>query len=208
MGISSFRDRTEKPSVGLADALFGRVRQRVLGLLFGHPDRSYYANEIIGLVGAGSGGVQRELARLEAAGLVAVTRIGRQKHYRANEAASIFPELRGIILKTSGLGDVLRVALSPLESEIRAAFVFGSTAKGADRAGSDVDLMVVSDHLTYAELFTAIETGSAQLARPVNPTIYTSSELARRIREGNPFIMKVLEQPKIWVIGGENELTT
>ena len=204
----SLHDRAAPPSVGVADALFGRVRQRVLGLLFGHPDRSYYANEIIGLVGAGSGGVQRELARLEAAGLVAVTRIGRQKHYRANEAASIFPELRGIILKTSGLGDILRVALSPLSREVRAAFVFGSTAKGVDKAGSDVDLMVVSDHLTYAELFTAIETGSAQLGRPVNPTIYTSSELARRIREGNSFITKVIEQPKIWIVGGEHDLTS
>jgi len=206
--MSSSPDLMEPRPVGLADALFGRVRQRVLGFLFGQPDRSYYASEMIGLVGAGSGGVQRELARLEAAGLVTVTRIGRQKHYRANEAASIFPELRGIILKTSGLGDVLRAALSPLEGEIRAAFVFGSIAKGVDRAGSDVDLMVVSDRLTYAELFGAIETGATQLGRPVNPTIYASSELARRIRERSPFMMKVLEQPKIWVIGGEHDLAT
>jgi hypothetical protein len=98
--------------LGLADALFGRVRQRVLGLLFGHPERSYYANEIIGWVGSGSGSVQRELARLEASGLVTVTPRGRQKHFKANRGAPIFPELRGIVLKTSGLADVLRTALS------------------------------------------------------------------------------------------------
>ena len=207
MGISSSLDHVPAEPVGLADALFGRIRQRVLGLLFGHPDRSYYANEIIAWVDAGSGGVQRELARLEAAGLVTVSRIGRQKHYKANEAAPIFPELRGIVLKTSGMRDVLRSALSPLEGDIRVAFVFGSMAKGVDTAESDVDMMVITDQLTYAELFSALETGSTQLARPVNPTIYTSDEFTRRIRERNPFLMKVMEQPKIWVIGGEYDLS-
>ena len=192
----------------MADALFGRVRQRVLGLLFSHPDRSFYGNEIIRRAGAGSGAVQRELARLEAVGLVTTSRVGRQKHYRANEAAPIFSELRGIILKTSGLRDVLRVALSPLQEGIRAAFVFGSIARGSDAAGSDVDLMVISDRLTYAELFGALETASSQLARPVSPTIYTSAEFTRRIGEGHPFLAKVLEQLKIWIIGEDDVLPT
>jgi predicted nucleotidyltransferase len=192
----------------MADALFGQVRQRVLALLFGHPERSFYANEIIGWVDAGSGAVQRELARMAAAGLLTVSRVGRQKHYQANEAAPIFSELRGIVLKTSGLRDVLRAALSPLERDIQAAFVFGSIAKGLDTAESDVDLMVISDRLTYAELFSALETGSAQLARPVNPTIYTSAEFTRRIGERNPFLTKVLEQPRIWIVGGDDDLST
>lgn len=202
MGIIDATSET----IGLADALFGRVRQRVLGLLFGHPDRSFYANEIIAWVDAGSGAVQRELARLAAAGLVNVSRIGRQKHYRANEAAPIFPELRGLVLKTFGLRDVLRAALSALEGEISVAFVFGSIAKGVDTASNDIDLMVISDRLTYAELFGALETASAQVARPINPTIYTSAEFARRKLEGNAFLTKVLDQPRIWIIGGDDAL--
>jgi predicted nucleotidyltransferase len=134
--------------------------------------------------------------------------VGRQKHYRANEAAPIFPELRGIVLKTSGLRDVLRAELSPLERSIRAAFVFGSIAKGVDTAGSDVDLLVISDHLTYAELFGALEAASTQLARQVNPTIHTSAEFTERIRTRNPFLTKVLGQPRIWVIGGDDDLST
>lgn len=208
MSTSSSLDRAQPEPVGLADALFGRVRQRVLGLLFGHPDRSYYTNEIIAWVDGGTGAVQRELTRLTAAGLLTVSRVGRQKHYQANHAAPIFPDLRGIVLKTSGLRDVLLAALSPLERDIRTAFVFGSIAKGVDSAGSDVDLMVISDRLTYAELFGALEAGSAQLARPVNPTIYTSDDFRRRIRERNPFLTKVLEQPKVWVIGGDDDLST
>lgn len=203
MGIN--RDASPD-AMAMADALFGRVRQRVLALLFGRPDRSFYTNEIIAWVDGGSGAVQRELARLDAAGLVTVSPVGRQKHYRANEAAPIFAELRGIVLKTSGLGDVIRAALAPLEPEISAAFVFGSIANGAAAAESDVDLMVISDRLTYAELFGALEDASAQLARPVNPTIYTPAEFADRRAEGNPFLTKVLERPMIWLIGGADAL--
>lgn len=190
----------------MADALFGRVRQRVLGLLFGHPERSYYANEIIGWVGSGSGSVQRELARLEASGLVTVTRRGRQKHFQANRGAPIFSELRGIVLKTSGLADVLRTALSPLQDDIQAAFVFGSVAEGMDTAHSDVDLMVISDSLTYGDLFAALEAASAELARSVNPTIHTHPEFSRRAQQGNPFLLNVLKGPRIWIKGGEDDL--
>ena len=94
------------PKSGTADALFTKVQQRVLGLLFGNPARSFYANEIIALAGSGTGAVQRELGRLDAAGLVTVKRLGNQKHYQANAAAPVFEELRGLILKTSGLADV------------------------------------------------------------------------------------------------------
>jgi predicted nucleotidyltransferase len=190
----------------MADALFPRVRQRVLALLFGHPDRSFYANEIIGWVDAGSGAVQRELARLTDAGLVTVARIGRQKHYQANQQAPIFAELRGIVLKTSGLRDELRAALEPFEQKVRAAFVFGSVARGEDDAESDVDLMVISDELTYADLFDALESASARIARSVNPRIYTTADLARRLDEQNAFVTRILEQPRIWLVGNDDDL--
>ncbi|MFC1660793.1 nucleotidyltransferase domain-containing protein [Gemmatimonadota bacterium] len=208
MGIPLSPHEMAKRPLGLADALFGQVRQRVLGLLFGQPDRSFYAKEIIGWVDAGSGAVQRELARLETVGLVTTTRIGRQKHYQANPRAPIFSEVRGLVLKTSGLRDVLHDALSPFQSDLHAAFVFGSIAKGSDAAGSDVDLLLISDELTYGELFTALETAASRLARTVNPTIYASAEFARQIGERNPFLTKVLEQPKIWIIGEDDDLPT
>ncbi|MGD2122690.1 MAG: nucleotidyltransferase domain-containing protein [Gemmatimonadota bacterium] len=208
MGNSTLPSEEDRHTLGLADALFGQVRQRVLGLLFGHPGRSFYTNEIIGRLDAGSGAVQRELARLEAAGLVTTSRVGRQKHYKANHGAPIFHELLGIVLKTSGLGDVLREALKPFQRGIRAAFVFGSVAKGSAGAESDVDLMVVSDHLTYAELFVALESASSRLGRPVSPTIHASAEFARKVEEENPFLTKVLQQPKVWIIGEDHDLPT
>lgn len=193
--------------VGIADALFTKVQQRVLGILFGNTGRSYYAKEIITLAASGSGAVQRELARLEGAGLVTVTRVGRQKHYQANPAAPVFSELRALVLKTSGLADVLRAALAPVASAIRAAFVYGSLARREERAASDVDVMVVSETLTYADLFGTLEEASSRLGRTVNPTIYSHAELARRRAEDNAFVNRVLAGPKIWLIGDESALT-
>jgi predicted nucleotidyltransferase len=198
--------RGRSASRGLADALFAKVQQRVLGVLFGNPGRSFYANELIALAHSGTGAVQRELARLEAAGLVTAIRVGKQKHYQANPASPVFQELRALVLKTSGLADVLREALAPSSDHIRAAFVYGSIAKGEDTAASDIDLMVVSEGLTYADLFGALEGASAQLGRKVAPTIYSPKELARRVKQDNAFVTRVLQQPKLWLIGDERAL--
>jgi len=209
MGIKDIQQTRTRSvhSNGIADALFTKVQQRVLGVLYGNPGRSFYANEVIGLAGTGTGAVQRELARLERAGLVTVKRVGNQKHYQANAAAPVFKELRGLVLKTSGLADELRAALSSLTDQITAAFVYGSVARGQDTAESDIDLMVVSDSLSYADLFAKLEESTNRLGRPVNPTVYSQQELATRVHADNAFIKRVLEQPKPWLIGEENVLT-
>lgn len=185
----------------MADALFSRTQQRVLAWLFGQPERSFYANELIGLAEAGSGAVQRELARLVQSELVTVRAMGNQKHYQANKKSPIYAELRNIVRKTVGLAVPLREALAPLQQHVRAAFVFGSVAKRNDTASSDIDLMVISDELGYADVFVALERVSARLGRAVNPTIYTSNELARRVKRGDAFVKRVLAQPKTWLIG-------
>jgi predicted nucleotidyltransferase len=192
----------------LSDALFSTTQQRVLGLLFGQPERSFYATELIGLIGAGSGGVQRELARLEQSGLVTVHRLGTQKHFQANPGSPLFEELCGIARKTVGLAEPLREALAPLAAKIRAAFVYGSVAKRKDTAASDIDLMVLSDSLTYADVFEVLEPLAAKLGRSVNPTVYSRREFSKRRNEAGAFLTRVLAQPKIWVIGKENELST
>ena len=190
----------------LADALFTKTQQRVLGVLFGEPDRSVYASELIRTAGTGSGAAQRELARLEDSGLVVARRIGHQKHYQANAASPLFAELRNIVLKTVGLAEPLREALRPLSSAIRVAFVYGSVAKAADRSESDIDLMVISDSLTYGDVFTALERVAKSVRRQVNPTVYTVTEFSKRIRGENAFVTRVLEQPRVWVIGSEHDL--
>ena len=208
MGTKVRKRRGQSSSRGLADALFAKVQQRVLGVLFGNPGRSFYANEVIALAHSGTGAVQRELARLEAARLVTAVRVGKQKHYQANPASPVFQELRALVLKTSGLADVLREALEPVAERIHAAFVYGSIAKGEDTAASDIDLMVVSAGLTYADLFGALEDASARLGRKVAPTIYSPQELAKRVKQDSAFVTRILEQPKLWLIGDERALAS
>lgn len=177
---------------GIADALFSATQQRVLALLFGQPGRSFFTNELIGLVGAGSGAVQREVKRLVDSGLVTVTRLGSQKHYQANAAAPIYEELRGIVIKTLGVAEVLRAALAPLGDTVRMALVYGSVAKGSDTAQSDIDLLLVSDMLTLEQVYEVLAPVEAQLGRRVSPTLYSVAEFRRRRTSGNPFLTKVL----------------
>jgi predicted nucleotidyltransferase len=207
MGTKKPRIETKLPVVsGIADALFTKVQQRVLAVLFGNPERSFYANELIALAASGSGAVQRELAQLEAAELVTVKRVGNQKHYQANPKSPIFQELRGLVLKTSGLVDALRACLAPLASQIEAAFIFGSVAKSTDTAKSDIDLLVVTQHLTYRELFSALEPATSRLGRVVNPTVYSPKDFEKRVNDGNAFVKRVIARPKLWIIGEESDL--
>jgi predicted nucleotidyltransferase len=206
MGISKKRTVRARRQQSLADALFSTTQQRVLGLLFGQPSRSFYATELIALTGAGSGAVQRELVRLEQSGLATVRRLGAQKHYQANPDSPLFAELCSIMRKTVAIAEPLREVLAPLAPRIVAAFVYGSVAKSADTASSDVDLIIISDGVTYADAFAALEPISTRLGRQVNPTVYTRRELAKRIKDRNAFMIRVLAQPKVWLIGTEDDL--
>nr|AFN66381.1 putative transcription regulator [uncultured bacterium] len=194
--------------MAFADALFSGVQKRLLGLLFGQPDRSFYGNELLRLTGTGRGSLYRELDKLLDAGLVTLKPVGNQKHYQANSESPIFAELRGIVLKSFGLADVLRMALSGFGGRIKMAFVFGSVAKGSDTSSSDIDVMIVAEELSYGDLFEALATAEQTLGRKVNPTLYTPGELVEKVRSENHFVTRVFEQPKIFLIGDENELPT
>ena len=207
MGTSKNQTTTTSRTSSLADALFSGTQQRVLGLLFGQPERSFYATELINLAGVGSGAVQRELASLAQSGLVTVKPVGNQKHYQANPDSPIYAELCGLVRKTVGLAEPLRVALAPLATQIKAAFVYGSVAKKEDTASSDIDLMLVSDTLTFSDTILALQAATESLGREVNPNIFTPQDFAKRLSEGGSFVSRVMAQPKVWLIGEEHDLT-
>ena len=199
MGIS-------KRSSGLASALFSHVQLRVLGLLFGQADREFQVTELIQLASSGRGAVQRELEKLAEAGLVKISMYGNRKAYQANRQSPIFQELRGLIMKTVGLIEPLRAALQPFRSEIDAAFVYGSIAKGKDTAKSDIDIMILGNELTYTSVFAALHKAENKLLRAVNPNLMTTTEWKRKVAEKSPFVSRILQQPKLFVLGSENEL--
>lgn len=193
------------PRYAIADALFTSTQQKVLAILFGQPDRSFFATELISLAGAGSGAVQRELARLSESGLLTVRKIGNQKHFQANHDSPIFNEVRQIVSKTFGLSTPLKDALQPIEDAIKLAVVFGSIASKTDTATSDIDLMVISDSLTLEGLFKVLEPAEQQFRRRINPILLTVDEFDRRKQQRDSFVNRVLAGEIIVLIGSIDE---
>jgi len=189
----------------MVDALFTTTQRRLLGLLFGQPDRSFFATELIELTRSGSGAVQRELRRLADSGLLVVTRLGNQKHFQANHAAPVYQELRGIVLKTIGLAEPIKAALASLAERIQLAVVYGSTAKREDTASSDVDLLIVSDSVILEQAYIALSSAEQEIARRINVTLYTTEEFRQRREQGNPFIAKVLAGEHWLLMGNTDE---
>lgn len=190
----------------LSTIFFSKVRQRILALLYVHSNNSFYTNEIIRFASSGNGAVQRELKALCVAGIISVKSIGNQKHYSANVTSPLFTEIQNIVFKTFGLTEVLQDALSPIAAKIKVAFVYGSIAKQEDNVNSDIDLMVISDNLTYADLFILLAAPQQQIGRTINPTFYSTLDWNRKKSAKNNFVIQVIQQHKIFIIGCEDEL--
>ena len=198
--VSDTIDRT-------ADALFGRTRRNVLGLLYGRPDQSFYLREIVRLTGSGLGPVQRELTQLAGAGLVRREPRGRQVYFSADRATPIFAELVGLMTKTAGIGDVLRSALAPLvaQGKVDLAFIYGSVASGRHDAASDVDLMIVGE-ARLEDVVPLLGAAQDRLGREVNPSVYGAEEFRPKAAKGAHFLRRVLAGPRIMLVGSPHEL--
>lgn len=191
----------------LSNSLFPLTRQKVLTLLFSHPEQNFHTKEIITYSKAGTGAVQRELSRLTEAELITMKVLGNQKRYQANALSPIFNELRGIVLKTFGLKNHIETTLTALKTQIKIAFIYGSTANQTDTATSDIDLLIIADDLDYSKLYQHLSKTSLELRREINPTIYTTLEWQKKIRQNNHFVAKIYEQEKLFIIGTHEKLT-
>jgi predicted nucleotidyltransferase len=190
----------------MLEALLGsKLRAKVLGWLFSHPDERYFVRQLTALLKEDSTNVSRELARLEKTGILVSTTEGRQKYYQANRQSPLFNELHGLMLKTVGVADIIKKALEPRMADIKLAFIFGSVARKAENRFSDIDLLVVGD-ITFGEVVDLISTAEEALSRELNPVVHTLAEFNRRLSENHYFIRDVLSGDKIFVIGDENEL--
>jgi predicted nucleotidyltransferase len=177
----------------------------VLGWLFGHPEERFYLRQIVRESGSAQGAVQRELQKLTEAGILRRTVEGRHVFFQANRESPIFPELHMLLLKTAGIVDVVREALAPLADRIRAAFVFGSAARGELRRDSDVDVLVVGDVL-FPVVADALASAQARLGRDVNPTVYPPAEFRKKLRASHHFLTTVLQEPLLFAVGGPDVL--
>jgi DNA-binding transcriptional ArsR family regulator len=190
----------------ISSVLFGKTRRAVLSILYRHADESFYLMQLVRAVGAGKGAVQRELKLLNEAGIITREKIGRQIFYQANRQCPIYEELRQMIVKTIGYADVLRTGLETIRSRIKIAFIYGSVAKADETRTSDVDIMVIGD-ASFSEVVSAIQLSQTELKREVNPTVYPVREFKNKIRTEHHFIKQVLSEPRIFLIGDEDELS-
>ena len=186
----------------LATVLFGKSMRAILARLYGRPDRRFYVRELARAAATPPSSLQRDLAALAAAGVIERHEDGRQVYYQANASCPIFGELKGIVTKTFGVADFLRDMLRPHAKHIRAAFVYGSVAKGTEAPGSDVDLLVIGD-LPPSRL--AIDLGKIDMAlgRRVSLASYSVEEFVELSAQENNFITRVLHGPVIWLIGNK-----
>jgi len=189
----------------LSSLLFSDYRRRVLGLLLLHPDTTYHVRELARLTGTSAGTLHKELTKLTAGGVLRRQEVGNQVRYSADRDCPVFEELASILRKTSGLVDVLVEALSSVEKNIALAFVFGSVARGEQHSNSDVDVMLVGN-LGFADAVQVLHPVQATLQREINPVVYSLEEFRRRADSDDSFVREVLSQPKLFVVGNENEL--
>lgn len=190
----------------VAYVLFGKVRGAILALLYEHPHQSFYYRQLTReLKDLSVGTVQRELDTLSQLGLIERSVLGKQVFYRANRSHPVFPELRALVAKTIGKIPMLRSALAPLTDRISVAFVYGSIARGEERAESDIDLLIVGK-VALENVIARLGDIEGALRRAVNPTVYSPAEFRSKLASGNHFLISVVRGDKIFLIGDEDEL--
>ena len=185
--------------------LLGRTRSRVLGLMYSRPTERFHVRQIARLTEAGIGGLQRELGILLATGLLVRQKEGVQVYYQANAEGVVFEEMKGLVLKTMGVGDVLRAALAPLHDEILAAWLFGSLARGQPAETSDVDVLIISDTLTLQRVVIALRGAEQRVGREINPVVYRRAEFKSKLSRKQAFVTRVMSEPKLLLAGDARE---
>lgn len=200
MGTGTGSDR-------VAEALFGKTKRQILALFFGRPHQSFYLRQIERETRTGIGAVQREVKKLVDAGLLMRVKTKDQILYSANLQSPVYGELQSLLTKTAGIAEVLRRVMKPYvkSHDVLAAFIYGSVAAGRATASSDVDLMVVGD-LMLAQLLPAIRKAQAKLGREINPTVMDRYEFSSNASAGNGLVARVLKEPRMMVIGTNDEL--
>ncbi len=189
----------------LMNLMFPAARQRVMAALLLQPQASFHLRELARLTDSHAGTLARELDKLTQAGLLLRSEQGNQVRYQVNVRDPLFGDLASMFRKTHGVVPLLREALEPLGKKVRMALVFGSVARGAETQGSDIDLLVLGD-VGFATLVKALFPLHETLGREINPVLYAPKEFAQRAARGEAFARELLEKPKLWVKGGDDDL--
>jgi len=188
----------------IAKLLGSRLRAKLLGWLFSHPDEAFFIRQLQQLIAEDSTNISRELRRLEQMGIVESAKRANAKYYKTNERCPFYEELRGLFLKTTGAPGEIKEVLQDIDG-IEAAFIYGSVAKGEENSGSDIDLFLIGD-IDEGKLLAKLPEVERRLGREVNYSVYARDEFSRRKKQGDRFIATVLNEPKLTLVGNPDEL--
>ena len=184
--------------------LFGsKLRAKILGWFFLHIDERFYVRQMAGLLNEDLANLSRELKRLEQLKILGSTRQGNQKYYYVNEKNPVFEELRGLIIKTIGLIDILRQEFETLSNKIKLAFIYGSFAREKANLKSDIDLVVIGK-VSFGEVTAISARAEKKIGREINPVVMDEQEMEERLKNKDHFLTRVWEEPKIWLFGLES----
>lgn len=190
---------------GVAELFSSSTMTDLLNIFFLHSTEEFYQRELSRLTGNPLYLVQRELVRMERAGIIRKEKRGNRVYYAAQNENPAFLDLKRFFMKTIALGDRLSEVLAPLSSKIDFAFIYGSVAAGEDKAESDIDILVVG-RTSLKELSMILGQAGRELGREINPNVYSVSEFKKRAGEGNSFLKSIIEGHKIWLIGDPDKL--
>lgn len=177
----------------------------ILALFLTHPNEEFYQSHIAESSGCALIQTQRALKRLEETGLINKIKSGNRSYYKANQQHPAFEDIKKALYKTVLFGDLLKEALAPIKNKIQLSFIYGSLARGTESSESDIDLFIIGD-LGIRDIAGILSAVGDELGREINPVVYSEKEFKKKIKEGNPFIQEVLNNPKIWLNGEECEL--
>jgi DNA-binding transcriptional ArsR family regulator len=186
----------------LAQILSSRVRESVFRLLFGLSQEEIHVRELARRGGLSEASLRQELRKLKHLELVVDRRSGNRVYFRANQEHPLFHDIRQIVIKTSGLVDILIEALDKADIEI--AFVFGSIAQSKEVGHSDVDLMVIGE-ISLRKIISHLSGISEKIGREINPHAMTAKEYSKRRKSKDHFVNNVLAGPKIFIVGNEDD---
>lgn len=186
--------------------LFPKGRAELLKQLFRPPFKEVHLRELTRQSGLSIRAIQKEITTLHGIDIVTVRKDGNRSYIRANTEHPCFNELSAFVLKLDGLQEALAAALEKVEG-VEVAFLFGSVAKGLEKAHSDVDLIVIGK-VGLRTLAPILRPISQRFGREINAHVLTAESWSEKMAEGDAFVCKVANEKRLFVKGNANEFKT
>jgi len=188
----------------IASIFKSKTRKELFRLYFTNPESEYYLRELERLFDIPVSMIRKELLRLEENGIFMSTKKGNLTYFYLNKSYPLFDELKSIVFKTIGIKGLLKGVLEKIK-DIEVAFIYGSYAKNEENAASDIDLFVMGKS---DEDKLVMELGRLEklLKREINYSLYTKDDFEKKKRQKDSFVWDLLENPKVFLIGNENDL--